>query len=65
MEKTPTAGTKFLKVSVRWEEPEDVGWDRIIGGDGNYQLIPKGMEKVRPTLIRPLPYSKRLCMIRP
>ena len=50
MEETPTAGTKFLKVSVRWEEPEDVGWDRIIGGDGNYLLIPKGMEKVRPTL---------------
>lgn len=51
MEKTPTPGARFLKVWVRWEEPEDVGWDNtIIGGDGNYQLIPKGMVKVRPTL---------------
>ena len=48
MEKTPTSGTRFLKVWVRWEEPEDVGWDRTIGDDGDYQLVPKGMETVRP-----------------
>ena len=58
MEQTPSLAdrpdtkkdSKFLKIWVRWEEPEDVGWSGTIGQDGVFKLMPRGVEEVNPNL---------------